>query len=172
MSCLFFHALIHDYEHSLVNGFLSRQSPWAIRQFPGLFKSPSSSMLAQARFKDLMIIERRLSALAVIDSRCNAVRGLHAEQTACSTDRALRMNHAGLLILYRLSDCSKFRLSTAAVTKLTASASMQEARDLVKSLPKSSLAVLQFALIMAISTIWTSGWGMIINCKSIRRHIY
>jgi len=93
--------VIDDHEHSIVRTILDQQYTWARRQYPG-FLSPSKDV--QCGWNDLEKLFRRIAVLSSTKSMCLVIRQGHGEHSAWTTYRSMTFHHAGLLLLYRLSD--------------------------------------------------------------------
>jgi len=104
--CPRFRAVVDDYEHSIVRTILDEQYTWARRQYPGLF---SSKAHVQPGWRSLETLFYRVAVLSNIKSRCIVIRQSRTEVSAWSTGRAITFHHAGMLLLYRISDCGEYR---------------------------------------------------------------
>jgi len=150
--CKRFQSTVDNYEHSIVRTIVTQQFDWAKRQYPSLFSNGMTMT-----WSSMDVLFRRISVLSSIKSRCLIVRQGNAEHSSWSTYRALTFHYAGLLILYRLKDCRKPILPILLEPILTQTATNEGKRAIILSLPKASLAILTFTLMMSIHVLRALG---------------
>lgn len=159
--CKRFQSTVDSYEHSIVRTIVTQQFDWARRQYPSLF-SDGMTMT----WSSMDVLFRRISVLSSIKSRCLIVRQGNAEHSSWTTYRALTFHYAGLLILYRLKDCRKRTPLVYHATPLTETATNEGKRALILSLPKASLAILTFTLMMSIHVLRALGPELVLHWVS------
>ncbi|TKX23900.1 hypothetical protein C1H76_3838 [Elsinoe australis] len=140
-----FQQVTDGYQHCIASNILNTQFSWAPRQFPGLFEKSKQNGKAPG-WRELAAIFHRTAVLSNIKSRCKVMRETNSEHSAWTTCRALTFHHAGLLILYRLAD----------------SGSAEAKAELLRGLPKGSLAVLLFTLMVSVHLLRAIGPQMVL----------
>ena len=105
-----FEQVIDTHEHRIAGSILDVQFTWARRHFPGLFDGQGQSARSTG-WRKLATIFRRTAVLSNIKSRSKVIREGHGEHSAWTTCRALTFHHAGLLLLYSLSDSGKLGIA-------------------------------------------------------------
>lgn len=153
-----FNDITQQHEHCIASKILSQQFDWAPRQFPGLLGAKEGKRIIG--WDKLANLFHRIAVLSNIKSRCKIIRDGHSEgHTAWTTCRALTFHHTGLLLLYRLSDCSTFPLLLPSVSSSTdrKADSHAEKAALLQSLPVSSLAVMLFTLMVSVHLLRATG---------------
>ncbi|KAF4549472.1 Hypothetical protein D9617_21g096930 [Elsinoe fawcettii] len=140
-----FKQVTDNYQHCIASNILNTQFSWAPRQFPGLFEKAKQTGKAPG-WRELAAIFNRTAVLSNIKSRCKVIREGNSEHSAWTTCRALTFHHTGLLVLYRLADTS----------------SAVEKAKLLRSLPKGSLAVLLFTLMVSVHLLRAIGPQMVL----------
>ncbi|PNS19781.1 hypothetical protein CAC42_7748 [Sphaceloma murrayae] len=140
-----FKQITDGYQHCIASNILNTQFAWAPRQYPELFEKRRRDGKPPG-WKELAAIFHRTAVLSNIKSRCKIMREGNSEHSAWTTCRALTFQHVGLLLLYRLSDTG----------------SAEAKAELLNSLPKGSLAILLFTLMVSVHLLRAVGPQMVL----------
>lgn len=162
------HNIIQGYQRSLIKETISQQFSWAPRQFPGLFTDPHASPMGR---RQLARVLTRVATLTSIKAKCRVIREQgHTHHCAWTTKRSTETYAAGLLILYRVSDGMYIVVLNANGRRLTGTAPHDQQATLIESLPRTSLAVLLFTLMMSVLMLRSVGPRMMLHCPHHHMH--